>query len=177
LALLGGAGSFASLFSWIEPFRPYFIGLTCLVFAFAWYQKLTPQQQLNCNCDIANNKSFWNSKSFLGIVTIVAALLISFPSYAKVFYPKKQPIKTMLVDKTNIKQAVFKINGMSCESCTQHVNSEISKLKGIIAFHTSYENANSTVKFDNLKTSVDSIAAAINSSGYKVLSQTVTTNQ
>ncbi|HEY1054273.1 MAG TPA: heavy metal transporter, partial [Emticicia sp.] len=28
LALLGGASGLASSFSWIEPFRPYLIGLT-----------------------------------------------------------------------------------------------------------------------------------------------------
>ena len=115
--------------------------------------------------------------SFLGIITVVAGLLIAFPYYAKAFYSKPQEIKIVVVDKTNIKQAVFKIQGMSCESCTQHVNSEISKLNGIIAFQTSYENAKSTVKFDNSKTSIDSIAAAINSTGYKVVSQTVINNQ
>jgi copper chaperone CopZ len=174
LALLGGASGLASSFSWIEPFRPYLIGLTVLVFAFAWYQKLKPQRQVDCDCEADNKKSFWQSKSFLGIVTVVAGLLISFPYYAKAFYPKPQEIKVVMVDKTNIQQAVFKIKGMTCESCTQHVNTEISKVKGIIAFQTSYENANSTVKFDNSKTSIDSIAAAINSTGYKVISQTVT---
>ncbi len=176
LALLGGASGLASSFSWIEPFRPYLIGLTVLVFAFAWYQKLKPQKQVDCDCEADNKKTFWQSKSFLGIVTVVAGLLISFPYYAKAFYPKPQEIKVLVVDKTNIQEAVFKIKGMSCESCTQHVNSEISKVKGIVEFQTSYENANSTVKFDNSKTSVDSIAAAINSTGYKVVSQTVTTN-
>ena len=176
LALLGGASGLASSFSWIEPFRPYLIGLTVLVFAFAWYQKLKPQRQVDCDCEADNKKSFWQSKSFLGIVTVVAGLLISFPYYAKAFYPKPQEIKVVMVDKTNIQQAVFKIKGMTCESCTQHVNTEISKVKGIIAFQTSYENANSTVKFDNSKTSIDSIAAAINSTGYKVISQTVTNN-
>ncbi len=176
LALLGGASGLASSFSWIEPFRPYLIGLTVLVFAFAWYQKLKPQKQVDCDCEADNKKSFWQSKSFLGIVTVVAALLIAFPYYSKAFYPKPQEIKVVVVDNTNIQQAVFKIKGMTCESCTQHVNSEISKVKGIVAFQTSYENANSTVKFDNSKTSVDSIAAAINSTGYKVVSQTVTNN-
>jgi mercuric ion transport protein len=95
----------------------------------------------------------------------------------KLFYSKPQEIKIVAVNKTNIQQAVFKIKGMSCESCTQHVNSEISKVKGIVTFQTSYENANSTVKFDNGKTSVDSIASAINSTGYKVVSQTVTDNK
>ena len=176
LALLGGASGLASSFSWIEPFRPYFIGLTVLVFAFAWYQKLKLQKQVDCDCEADNKKSFWQSKSFLGIVTAVAALLIAFPYYAKAFYPKPQETKVVVVDQTNIKQAVFKIKGMTCESCTQHVNTEISKVKGIVTFQTSYEDANSTVKFDNSKTSIDSIAAAINSTGYKVVSQTVTNN-
>lgn len=176
LALLGGASGLASSFSWIEPFRPYLIGLTVLVFAFAWYQKLKPQKQVDCDCETDNKKSFWQSKSFLGIVTVFAGLLISFPYYAKVFYPKPQEIKAVVVDKTNIQQAVFKIKGMTCESCTQHVNTEISKVKGIVEFQTSYENSNSTVKFDNSKTSIDSIAAAIHSTGYKVISQIVTKN-
>lgn len=176
LALLGGASGLASSFAWIEPFRPYLIGLTVLVFAFAWYQKLKPQKQVDCDCETDNKKSFWQSKSFLGIVTVIAAMLIAFPYYAKAFYPKPQEPKVVVADKTNIQQAVFKIKGMSCESCTQHVNSEISKVKGVIGFQTSYENANSIVKFDNSKTSVDSIAAAINSTGYKVVSQTVTNN-
>lgn len=50
LALLGGASGLASSFSWIEPFRPYLIGLTVLVFALAWYQKLKPQKQVDCDC-------------------------------------------------------------------------------------------------------------------------------
>jgi mercuric ion transport protein len=176
LVLLGGASGLASSFSWIEPFRPYFIGLTILVFAFAWLQKLRPQKQLDCDCEVDNKKSFWQSKAFLGIVTVVSAVLITFPYYAKAFYPKPQDTKVIVVDKINIHQAVFKIKGMTCETCTEHVNSEISKVKGIISFETSYEKANSVVKFDNSKTSIDSIAAAISSTGYKVVSQTVTNN-
>ena len=102
--------------------------------------------------------------------------LISFPFYAKVFYPKPPLVKEVVAGKTNIQQVVFKIKGMSCESCTEPVNNQISKMKGIIAFHTSYENANSTVQFDRRKIAVDSIAAAINTTGYKVTSQSVTAN-
>jgi mercuric ion transport protein len=176
LALLGGASGLASSLSWIEPFRPYLIGLTVLVFAFAWYQKLKTQKKVNCECEADNKKSFSQSKSFLGIVTIVAAILIAFPYYADIFYPNAQETKVVVVDKANIQQAIFKIKGMTCESCTQHVNNEISKLTGIISCQTSYANANSIVKFDNSKISVDSIAAAINGTGYKVVSQTLTYN-
>lgn len=77
----------------------------------------------------------------------------------------------------NIQQVVFKIKGTTCESCTHHINAAISKLNGIVAFQTSYENENSTVKFDKNKTSVDNIVAVINSTGYRVVSHLVTTEK
>lgn len=173
LALLGGVSGVASTFSWVEPFRPYLIGITVLVFAFAWYQKLKPKPKEDCNCEVNSNQSIIQSKSFLGLLTVVAALLISFPYYSKAFYPKTQVVKVIEVPKTNIQQAVFKIDGMTCEACTEHVNGEISKVKGIIAYQTSYQNANTIVRFDNSKTTIDSIKTAINSTGYKVVSQTL----
>ena len=39
LALISGASGVASTFSWLEPFRPYLLGITIFVLAFAWYQK------------------------------------------------------------------------------------------------------------------------------------------
>ena len=45
LALIAGTSGIASTFSWIEPFRPYLIGLTILVLGFAWYQKLKSQKE------------------------------------------------------------------------------------------------------------------------------------
>ncbi len=173
LAFLGGASGLASSFSWIEAYRPYLIGLTVLVFAFAWYQKLKPKKQVDCDCEADNKKSFWQSKLFLGIVTVIATSLIAFPYYAKVVYPKPQQAKIIVVDKSNIQQAVFKIKGMTCESCTEHVNSEIAKVEGVIEFQTSYENANSIVKFDNTKTNVPEIEKAINSTGYKTIQSSI----
>lgn len=176
LAFLGGASGLASSFSWIEPYRPYLIGLTIAVFAFAWYQKLKPQKQIDCDCEADNKKSFWQSKAFLAIVTVVAGLLIAFPYYAKIFYPKPQEAKVIIVDKSNIQTAEFKIKGMTCEGCTEHINSELSKTSGVIEFNTSYEKNNSLVKFDNSKTSVDSLVSVINKTGYKVTSQSVINN-
>lgn len=176
LAFLGGTSGLASSFTWIEPYRPYLIGLTITIFAFAWYQKLKPQKQVDCNCEPGNKKSFWQSKIFLALVTVIAGLLIAFPNYAKIFYPKPQEINVIVDDKNNIQQGVFKIKGMTCESCAEHVNNEISKVNGVIEFQTSYEKASSMVKFDNSKTSVDSIATAINGTGYKVVSQTIINN-
>lgn len=173
LAFIGGASGLASSFSWIEPYRPYLIGLTIAVFAFAWYQKLKPQKQADCNCETGNKKSFWQSKLFLALLTIIAGLLIAFPYYAKIFYPRPQDAKVIIVDKSKIQTAEFNIKGMTCEGCTEHINRELSKTSGVITFNTSYEKRSCTVQFDNSKTSVDSIASSINNTGYKVISQTV----
>ena len=71
LALLVGTSGVASTFSWIEPFRPYLIGFTILILAFAWYQKLKPkdQNEIDCSCEDEKPK-FMNSKKFLLFVTI-----------------------------------------------------------------------------------------------------------
>jgi hypothetical protein len=42
--------------------------------------------------------------------------------------------------------------------------------------NTFFKKANSVVKFDAGKTNIDSIAAAINSTGYKVISGTIIAN-
>ncbi len=172
LAFIGGAGGLASSFSWIEPYRPYLIVATVLIFVFAWYQKLKPQKQVDCNCETDNKKSFWQSKLYLGIVTAIAALLLAFPYYAKVFYPKPQHTKVIVVDKSNIHTVQLNISAMDCEGCTAHINSELSKVNGVIEVSTSYKNANAIVKFDNSKISVDSIANKVNTIGYKVTSIT-----
>ncbi|MEP4134218.1 MAG: mercuric transport protein MerTP, partial [Cyclobacteriaceae bacterium] len=87
-ATVAGIGGIASSFSWMEPFRPYLIGLTILVLGFAWYQKLPPrtQEEIDCACNEGERPSFWQSKKFLGIVTVFAVLMLSFPSYAHIFY-------------------------------------------------------------------------------------------
>ena len=172
LAFLGGASGLVSSFSWIEPYRPYLIVATVLIFAFAWYQKLKPQKQVDCDCETDNKKSFRQSKLFLVIVTVIAALLLAFPYYAKVFYAKPQQTKVIVVDKNNIQTVQLNISGMDCEGCTAHINSELSKVNGVIEVNTSYKNANAIVKFDNSKISVDSIANTVNTIGYKVTSIT-----
>ncbi|WP_020404905.1 mercuric transporter MerT family protein, partial [Gracilimonas tropica] len=71
LAVLAGTSGIASTFSFMDPFRPYLIGLTVLLLSFAWYQKFKPSKEIDCECD-PEEARFTQSKSFLGIVTVVA---------------------------------------------------------------------------------------------------------
>jgi copper chaperone CopZ len=167
LALVAGTSGLASTFSWLEPFRPYFIGLTILVLGFAWYQKLKPKQQIDCNCETEEKPKFIQSKMFLGIVTAFALIMLAFPYYAHIFYPKTEK-QIIVVDKSNVQTVEFTISGMTCASCEEHVNHEVNKLPGIIKSTASYENENAIVEFDNSKTNISEIEKAINGTGYSV---------
>ena len=174
LSLFSGATGIASTFSWMEPYRPYLIGITIAVLAFAWYQKLIPKAigtkkaDIHCACE-ENKPSFWQSKSFLGIVTILAFLLMAFPSYSKMFFPKTPVTKVIVVNKSNVQQVKLNISGMDCEACSQTINLALSTLPGVLEYKTSYTDGNSFVKFDNSKINSQAIVNAVNKTGFKVV--------
>ena len=141
LALVAGTSGMASTFSWLEPFRPWLIGLTLVVLGFAWYQKLKPKKtnEIDCECEEDKKSSFFQSRKFLGIVTVFAVLMIAFPSYADIFFPKIEN-KTAIVDRNSIQRTEFKIKGMTCTGCEAHVENNVNELSGITTVKASYEN-------------------------------------
>ncbi|MFT6843541.1 MAG: mercuric ion transport protein [Psychroserpens sp.] len=167
LALIASTSGIASTFSWIEPFRPYLIGLTILVLGFAWYPKLNPKKEIDCECETEEKPKFIQSKKNLVIVTAFAIVMLAFPYYSGIFYPKMKK-QIIVVDKSDIFTTEFKISGMTCASCEEHVNHEVNKLNGIVNSKASYENGNAIIEFDRTKTNEAEIEKAINSTGYKV---------
>lgn len=172
LALIAGSSGIASTFSWIEPARPYLIGLSIAVLAFAWYQKLKPVPADDCGCAVDEKPKFIQSKSFLVIVTLFAALMMAFPYYSKIFFPKVEK-QVIIVEKSSIQTAEFTIRGMSCTGCEEEVKHEVNKLSGIIKADVSYASRNALVQFDNSKTDIPAIEKAINTTGYTVTKTTL----
>ena len=170
IALLAGSSSVAANFSWIEPARPYLIVLSIAVLTFAWYLKLKQAKtnDMDCNCETTKKASFLQTKIFLGIVTVFAVLMMSFPLYAKMFFPKPKVQDVIVAAVDNKQQVKFIIQGMSCEACEAEVNNEISKVNSVISYKTSYAGKSSLVTFDKSKVDVKTIEAAINNTGYKV---------
>lgn len=170
LALVAGSGSLASSFSWLAPARPYLIGITLAILGFAWYLKLKPQSTDDCGCAVNEKPRFSQSKTFLLMVTILATLMISFPSYANIFFPKSEKA-AISVEKSNVQTVEFGIRGMSCAGCEAEVNHEVNKLPGIIQTIVSYEHRNAIITFEVSKTTIKDITQTINATGYKVISQ------
>ncbi len=175
LALISGTSGIASTFSWLEPYRPYLIGVTILVLGFAWYQKLKPRKEIDCDCGIDDlsarqegKQSFIQSKIFLGIVTLFAISMTVFPYYSATFYPKSEK-KLTVVDKEDIKTINLEVKGMTCTACEEHINHTVNQLSGIVKVNASYENGNAAIEFDNSKTTIEEIEKAVNATGYSVI--------
>ncbi|NIA29910.1 MAG: mercuric transport protein MerTP [Actinobacteria bacterium] len=173
LALVAGMGGIASSLSWLEPLRPFFIGITVLVLGFAWYQQLETKKEIECDCETDEKKSFLQTKKFLGLVTVLAALLLAFPYYSSVFYPATSA-NAAVVSTANMQQVNLKINGMTCTGCETNINKAVSKVSGIIKVKSDYKTGSAVVRFDSSKASVAEIVNAVNAAGYKVEGKDVT---
>lgn len=168
LALIAGSSGLAAIFSWLEPARPWLAGFTIAVLGFAWYQKLKPRgAEVDCDCEEEGRTPFMQTKTFLGIVTVFAVLMLAFPYYSSVFYPKEKK-EVIVVSEANVEKAVFQVSGMTCASCEEHVKHAVNELPGIVDAQASYEKGKAVVTFDKTKANVEEIKSAIDGTGYKV---------
>jgi mercuric ion transport protein len=150
LALLAGIGGAAATFSWMEPYRPVLIGLTALVLGFAWYQKLKPKKaEIDCACDdeAEGKKPFLQSKAFLGIVTVLAVALLTFPYYSTVFFPASAKKETAIAQ-ADLLEARLTIKGMTCEGCENSVNYALASREGVVEATSDYETGTALVTYD-----------------------------
>jgi copper chaperone CopZ len=169
IALLGGISGIASSFSWIESARPYLIGFTVLVFAFAWYQQFNKKAQTNDCCDV-KLAAFWQSKKFLMIVTVLSAILVTFPYYSPALYGAPKQSSALTIQQSNLKWVQFTVRGMGCADCTKHIDGVLSKVPGVVKVSTSFDKAQTSVTYDPIKTSADSLKNKITQIGYQVTS-------
>jgi mercuric ion transport protein len=170
IALFAGSSSIAANLGWLEPARSYLIGISTAVLSFAWYLKLKPSEEdMNCNCKTESNIRFMQSKALLAIITCFAVLMMTFPLYAKIFYPKPK-VKPLSAVKSTVRQDIkFTIQGMTCSACEEHVNNELAKVRGVLMYQTSYDSGSSSVSFDASKVRIRDIERAINKTGYQVI--------
>lgn len=169
LALLSGASGIAATFSWMEPVRPFLIGLTVLILGFAWYQKLKVREteEIDCACKEDGKESFLQSKTFLGIVTVLAIILLSFPGYSHIFYPDSIKSSSSVTE-TSIHQLKLDIRGMTCAGCEEHVKYTVNQLEGLLQAEASFETGTASISYDQSVVSKDEIVAVVNQTGYEV---------
>ncbi|WP_017732267.1 mercuric transport protein MerTP [Nafulsella turpanensis] len=171
LALMAGIGGAASAFSWLDPFRPFFTGITVLVLGFAWYQKLKPKKNGTvCACDEEKDKKpFLQSKGFLGIVTVLAILLLSFPYYSGAFFSEQPAKEARVFELPDLQQAKLVIKGMTCAGCESSVNHVLKSKEGVMEANASYDAGTAEVSYNPALITPEMLKAAIEKElGYQV---------
>jgi copper chaperone CopZ len=166
-ASIAGIGGIASTFSWMEPIRPYIIGLTLLILGFAWFQKLKPKskEEIDCACD--DEPSRFQSKGFLGVVTLLAMVLMAFPYYSEAFFSEKST-EIVYVQESNVQTITYDIVGMTCTGCEATVRNAAQDVEGVLDVKASYDTQTATISFDKSKVQPEHIKQAINSTGFTV---------
>jgi hypothetical protein len=97
LAVLAGASSFASSFAWLEPYHNYLVGLTIAVLIYAWWDKLRPKtEQQECACD--EKASFFSSKKFLAIVSVLAITMMTFPQWGYQYFETEKACTSCVIE-------------------------------------------------------------------------------
>jgi copper chaperone CopZ len=174
IAAIAGIGGASSSMSWVEPFRPYLIGLAVVAIGYAWYSHLKQKKEDDCGCSIGKPK-WYQTRTFLVSMTVFAVLSISLPYYSGIFYSDNKK-EVIVSDQSNVETIEIKIDGMTCNACQEHVDHAVNELNGIISINTSYSKANTIVEFDSEQTSQEKIEKAVNSTGYTV-KQTINITQ
>lgn len=172
LALVAGISGVAANVSWVEPFRPYLIGLTIAVLGFAWFQKLKPRtaEEIACACEDDKKPSVWQSKKFLTIITVVAGALLFFPAYAEGFFPQTEN-QGVIIQQSDLQETQFAVQGMTCTGCEAHVKHTALQLNGVIEANASYEQGIAQIKFDPSLINMEEIGQVIEEeTGYTVSS-------
>lgn len=163
-----GVGGIGSSLSWIEPIRPYLIGLAVVAIGYAWYAHLKPKTEDDCGCDI-DKPNFYQTKAFLLGMTFFAILSISFPYYSKLFFSNKAN-KVILSNDKNYVEYSLSIEGMTCSGCEHHVNSSLKNTIGVIEASSSYESGKAFVKFDATKITIKELKTIVEKeTGYDVI--------
>jgi len=170
-ASLAGISGIASTFSFMEPIRPFLIGLTILILGFAWYQKLKPksEEEIECACD--ENPSFMQSKAFLGIVTVLAAVLMAFPYYSEAFFPAQEK-NVVYVQESQVQTITLDIEGMTCTGCEATVKNAAYQLEGVLEVKANYKTGEATITYNQSMLQPKDIEEAINKTGFSVKQKT-----
>jgi len=163
----------ASSFSWMEPFRPYLIALTVIVLAYAWWDQLKPKKvNIECACDPDDKGkvSFWYSQTFLALITVFSAFMLSFPYWGDVFISSNK--QAAQVQKQNLQKVKISIEGMTCKACEASIEKLVLETGAVSSVKASSSAKNALITYDKTKIDVNGLAKAITTTGYKPISYT-----
>ncbi|HXG30602.1 MAG TPA: heavy metal-associated domain-containing protein [Thermodesulfobacteriota bacterium] len=80
------------------------------------------------------------------------------------------PKKALSKENTpNTKEAVFKVEGMTCGMCPLTIKAALKRLGGVVSADVSYRDKEAKVSYEEDKVTVDEIVRTIENAGFKAV--------
>lgn len=96
---------------------------------------------------------------WIHIIILISVILFSFFLWQK---SQEEQIPIIVVKE-------YSVTGMTCSGCEETINSNVSKLEGVVSVNTSYLVGKTKVEYDSLSVSSASVKQIIEESGYEVV--------
>jgi copper chaperone CopZ len=174
-----GAGS-VGFAAGLAPYRPYFIAVTLVFLAGAWYlvlrKRSVPASASACCAAQTNHRSAGNAerrnKILLGSVTAFALAMLAFPKIQSVLATSRSQPTPSAVNAGPTQGVLVSIKGMTCEACQGHVEEALLKVPGVVSARASYQHQSAEIAVRPGSLSEVAIRRAISRVGYQVRSIT-----
>lgn len=171
-ATLLGISSFGAA-TVFEAWRPYFLGITFVLLAAAFYFTYR-QREAACadgTCKVSS-ASRWN-KALLWIATGVVILFAAFPSYSGALVAalnrgaNQQAEPRTPAAAQRLTKARLTVSGMTCGGCAAGLEARLAEIPGVTSAKASYEKGEAIVEFDAMRVTTAQLSEAVKKAGFK----------
>lgn len=159
IVMLGLSGLGAALS--LTRFQPYFLGLSIISMAGAVWVYLRKKNQGHCDLRVVRrNKGFIAVVVTVMVVFYVTALYVVMPAVTPYIYGTVDG-STYPQNPADLRQATLRIEGMTCPSCADGVESLLKQNEGVISADVDYFQGKGQVVYDPAKITIEEILNAI----------------
>lgn len=165
LLAIVGVGSLG-FFGALESYRPYFIGLTAVLIALAFYLTYRKKEVMceDGTCKVVKAGK-WNKISvWTSAVIALTAILLSYVNFA----PTASVASVTQSDtQSHYATAILNIKGMDCEACANGLQASLSQLKGVRSAEVKYKDESAIMNYNSAIVAPSAFVKLITKAGYK----------
>lgn len=150
-----GLGSFFGKYHW------YFIWTGTLLLGFAWRAYF--KEKRRCTTEGCQMVRQGTTRFILSLASLIVVVFFGLNLFTYTGGRKEM----ILSQKTDEKQVVILVDGMSCFTCELSVEKSLNNIVGVQSSQASVQKENVSILYDPMKVTIEDLVKAINKTGYK----------
>ncbi|MBI4363847.1 MAG: cation transporter [Candidatus Latescibacteria bacterium] len=158
---LGSLGLGAAL----EPYRPWFLGVTAVFLAIGFYLAYRPRPEASCapgEACATRPAGRRNQRLILWIVTALTIGVATYPNWGAAI-SRPSAANAVAVPASVV---TLDVTGMSCSACAVSIEKELRAVPGVSDAQVDFEKAKATVQLNSSHPDLQILVAAVEKAGY-----------